>query len=394
MNTNKMNTLEKIERDRALLTEWRRDFHAHPEIGLQEKRTSQLVAERLASFGCEVETKIGITGVVGTLRVGGGNRSIGLRADMDALPILEANTFDHKSSVPGMMHACGHDGHTTMLLGAAKYLAETKNFNGTVHFIFQPAEEGLGGATAMLKDGLLQKFPCESLFALHNYPGLEVGAISLRDGPMMASGAFFDITVQGKGCHGAFPERGIDPIVISSNIVGALQTVVSRNMRPIDAGVVSVTQFHGGTAYNVIPERVLLSGTARAFSRKNMEVIENRIRSIVSGVATGHGASAEVDFRLIFAPTINDKDEAEFFSDVASALVGPDNISRQDLLMGSEDFSFMLEQCPGVFAFLGNGMSGGELHSDTYEFNDEILPIGASLFARIVEQKLQRAGAQ
>ena len=389
-----MKTVEKIDGERTLLTEWRRDFHAHPEIGMEEKRTSQLVAERLASFGCEVETNIGKTGVVGTLRVGGGNRSIGLRADMDALPINEANTFGHKSTVPGVMHACGHDGHTAMLLGAAKYLAETKNFNGTVHFIFQPAEEGLGGASAMLKDGLFEKFPCESIFALHNYPGLAVGAVSLREGPMMASGAFFDITVEGKGCHGAFPERGIDPIVVSSNIVGALQTVVSRNMRPIDAGVVSVTQIHGGAAYNVIPQRVVLSGTARAFSRNNMEVIESRIRSLVNGVAVGHGASAEIDFRLIFAPTINDADETAFFSEVASGMLGADNIGRQDLLMGSEDFSFMLEQCPGVFALLGNGMSGGELHSDTYEFNDEILPIGASLFARIVEEKLQRAGMQ
>ena len=283
-------------------TAWRRDFHAHPELGFEEVRTSALVAERLASWGIEVHRGVGRTGVVGVLRNGNGQGRIGLRADMDALPMPEANTFAHRSTIEGKMHGCGHDGHTTILLAAARYLAETKNFDGTVHFIFQPAEEGRGGAQAMLADGLFERFPCDAVFGLHNRPGLPVGQFAIRPGPVMAGAVFFDIVVQGRGGHGARPEAAVDPVIAGAQIVSALQTIVSRNVGALDSAVISVTGFTAGEAYNVIPETATISGTARFFTREVGEQIEESMRRVAEGVAAGFGATASLSWRLIFAP--------------------------------------------------------------------------------------------
>lgn len=375
------------------MTAWRRDIHAHPELGFEERRTSDLVAVKLEEFGIEVTRDIGKTGLVGRLRVGNSPRAIGLRADMDCLPILEANGFGHRSTDDGKMHACGHDGHTTMLLGAAKYLAQTRNFDGTVHFIFQPAEEGLGGAPAMLADGLFERFPCDVIFGMHNRPGLAVGKFQIRPGAMMAGGAYFDITVTGVGAHGARPEAGIDPVVVGSHIAAAVQTIVSRNVRPIDTAVVSVTKFHAGLAYNVIPDKAVLGGTVRCFSDTTMSLIEERMRRIAENVAAGFGATAELDFRVLFAPLVNHADETQFIADCAAELVGADNVNRaSNLVMASEDFSFMLQAVPGAYIQIGNGDGEGacEVHNPGYDFNDGALPFGASLFARLVERRLDR----
>jgi len=377
------------------MTAWRRDIHAHPELGFEERRTSDLVAVKLEEFGIEVTRDIGKTGLVGRLRVGNSPRAIGLRADMDCLPILEANGFGHRSTDDGKMHACGHDGHTTMLLGAAKYLAQTRNFDGTVHFIFQPAEEGLGGAPAMLADGLFERFPCDVIFGMHNRPGLAVGKFQIRPGAMMAGGAYFDITVTGVGAHGARPEAGIDPVVVGSHIAAAVQTIVSRNVRPIDTAVVSVTKFRAGLAYNVIPDKAVLGGTVRCFSDTTMSLIEERMRRIAENVAAGFGATAELDFRVLFAPLVNHADETQFIADCAAELVGADNVNRaSNLVMASEDFSFMLQAVPGAYIQIGNGDGEGacEVHNPGYDFNDGALPFGASLFARLVERRLDRLG--
>jgi hippurate hydrolase len=312
---------------------------------------------------------------------------------MDCLPILEANSFAHRSTHEGRMHACGHDGHTAMLLGAASYLAKTRNFDGTVHFIFQPAEEGLGGAAAMVKDGLFDEFPCEVIFGMHNRPGLAVGKFQIRPGAMMAGGAFFDIAITGRGAHGARPEAGIDPIVVASHITTALQSIVARNVRPVDTAVISVTKFHAGDAYNVIPEKALLGGTARCFSNTTMDLIEERMRRIAESVAAGLGASASLDFRRLFPALVNHADETRFIADAAAEVVGEDNVNRQaGLVMASEDFSFMLERCPGAYIQIGNGDGSGgcEVHNPGYDFNDLALPFGASLFVRLAERKLAR----
>jgi hippurate hydrolase len=312
---------------------------------------------------------------------------------MDCLPILEANAFDHRSTHPGKMHACGHDGHTTMLLGAARYLAQTRNFDGTVHFIFQPAEEGLGGAAAMIADGLFERFPCDVLFGMHNRPGLAVGKFQIRPGPMMASGAYFDISVTGVGAHGARPEAGIDPVVAAAQIAGALQTIVSRNVRPLETAVVSITKIHGGQAYNVIPDKVVLGGTVRCFSDATMRLIEERMRGIAASVAAGFGATAEVDFRVLFPVLVNHPDETQFIADTAAELVGSDNVSRAaNPTMASEDFAYMPQAIPGAYIQIGNGdaESACEVHNPGYDFNDGALPFGASLFARLVERRLDR----
>jgi hippurate hydrolase len=384
---------DRIAQMHAELTGWRRDIHAHPELGFEETRTSDLVAAKLAAFGCEVHRGLGKTGVVGTLRAGAGARSVGLRADMDALPIEEANTCDYRSRHPGKMHACGHDGHTTMLLGAARYLAETRNFDGTVHFIFQPAEEGLGGAKAMVEDGLFEKFPCDAIFGMHNRPSLALGHFAVRAGAMMAAGAFFDIRVTGKGAHGARPETSIDSVLVAAHIAIALQTIVSRNAPPVETAVLSVTKIHGGDAYNVIPQTTQLAGTVRAFSRELMTLIETSMRRIAKGVAEAFGATAEVDFRFLFAPTVNDAGEAEFAAGICTELVGAQNVDRNPpLVMASEDFSFMLEQVPGCYINIGNGAGEGgcEVHNPGYDFNDAALPLGASFFARLVEARLAK----
>jgi len=375
------------------LTAWRRDIHAHPELGFEEERTSALVAAKLRQFGCEVTTGIGKTGVVGTIRVGNNPRSIGLRADMDALPMDEANSFAHRSQHAGRMHACGHDGHTTTLLGAAKYLAATRNFDGTVHFIFQPAEEGRGGALAMLEDGLFAKFPCDVVFGLHNRPRLEAGKFMIRSGPMMAGGGLFDIHITGKGAHGARPESGIDPVVIGGQIIGALQTVISRTIAPLDSGVISITQMHAGDAYNVIPQTAVLRGTIRAFRKEVMATIKERIERIARGFAETLGGSATADVRIVFPPLVNNPDEARWIGDVAAGIVGESNVNRDGaFVMASEDFSYMLEKVPGAFILIGNGGGDGgcEVHNPGYDFNDSILPLGATLWARAVEARLPK----
>ena len=371
---------------------WRRDIHAHPELGFEEKRTSELVASSLERWGIEVHRGIGRTGVVGVLRSGTSNRSVGLRADMDALPIQEANTFAHRSRHEGRMHACGHDGHTAMLLGAAKALAATRRFDGTVNFIFQPAEEGIGGAKAMVDDGLFRRFPCEAIFGMHNRPGMPLGRFAVRAGAMMAGGAFFDIDVTGRGAHGARPESGIDSVLVAAHIATALQSIVSRNVRPVETAVVSVTQIHAGDAYNVIPQTARLSGTVRAFSNEVMEMIGRNMARIADGIAAGFGAAANTDFRTIFPPLVNNPAEAEFAAAVCSELVGADKVRRDPpLIMASEDFSYMLAEVPGCYINIGNGDGEGacEVHNPSYDFNDAALGYGAAFFVRLVEKRLR-----
>ena len=388
-----MYLLESIAVAQDELTRWRRDIHAHPELGFEESRTAAIVAEKLRQFGCEVHTGIGRTGVVGVLRAGNGARTIGLRADMDALPIHEANAFEHRSTQPGKMHACGHDGHTTMLLAAARYLAGTRRFDGTVHFIFQPAEEGQGGAQAMIADGLFERFPCDRVFGMHNRPGLPLGKFAVRSGPMMAGGAFFDIDITGKGAHGARPETGVDSVLVASHLTTALQAIVARNVSPVQTAVVSVTMIHAGDAYNVIPQSARLSGTVRAFSREVMATVEQSMRRIAEGVTQAFGARCTVDFRVIYSPTVNNGEAADFAAKICAEVVGTGNVDRNPpLIMASEDFSFMLEKVPGCYFNIGNGAGEGscEVHNPGYDFNDEALPIGATVFARIVETWLGR----
>lgn len=375
------------------LTAIRRDIHAHPELGFEEHRTADIVAEKLTSWGIEVTRGIGKTGVVGTLRVGNDPRSIGLRADMDALPILEANTFAHRSQHNGKMHACGHDGHTAMLLGAAHYLSQSRNFEGCVHFIFQPAEEGIGGARAMIEDGLFTQFPCDSVFGMHNRPGMEIGKFAIRPGPMMAGGAMFDIHITGVGAHGARPESGVDPVVIASQIVMAAQTIVSRNIRPRDTAVLSITQIHAGDAYNVIPQTAQIMGTARAFSMEVLAMIEDNLRRLAENIAAGFGATAELDFRLEFMPTVNNDAETQFAIECAAELVGAERVNGDiPMIMASEDFSYMLNERPGAYIMVGNGAGEGgcEVHNPAYDFNDQAIPYGAAFFATAVEKKLAR----
>jgi hippurate hydrolase len=383
--------LDHIEKFHDELTVLRRDIHAHPELGFEEHRTSDLVASLLEAYGCEVHRGIGGTGVVGTLRAGNAPHAVGLRADMDALPIREANDVPYKSTRDGVMHACGHDGHTTMLLGAARYLAKTRNFSGTVHFIFQPAEEGLGGAEAMLKDDLFGRFPCDTVFGMHNQPGMPVGHFAIRPGTMMAAGAFFDIHIKGRGAHGARPQISIDPVLVASHITTALQAIVARNVDPLDSAVLSVTAVLAGDAYNVIPQTADMRGTARTFKNATMTLIEENLKRTATNVAAAFGATAEVSFRRPFAPLVNDPAEAMLFADVAADIVGEANVNRhRDLIMASEDFSVMLEARPGAYINLGNGDKVGScpVHNPNYDFNDKILPLGAAALAGIVEKKL------
>lgn len=388
-----MAIIEEIERFAPELTAVRRDIHAHPELGFEEQRTAALIASRLEGFGCDVHRGIAKTGVVGRLKLGNSGRSVGLRAELDALPILEANGFAHRSRHEGRMHACGHDGHATMLLGAARYLATTRNFDGTVNFIFQPAEEDRGGAAAMIEDDLFERFPCDAVFGMHNMPGLPVGKLSTRPGPMMAGCAFFDIAIDGVGGHGAMPESAVDPVVVASQITMAAQTIVSRNIAPFEPAVVSVTQIHAGDADNVIPSRAVMRGTARAFTPETMERIGTLLERVAAATAAGFGAIATTRYRMTFSPLINHAAEAAFLADIAASIVGEDNIARNGRqLMASEDFAAMLNARPGAFMFIGNGDGEGscEVHNPNYDFNDAILPLGASLWVRLVETRLAR----
>jgi amidohydrolase len=377
------------------LTAWRRELHAHPETAFEEKHTSDFVAKRLQEFGIAVDRGLARTGVVGTLKgARPGTRAIALRADMDALHVHEKNGVDYASQTPGMMHACGHDGHTTMLLGAARYLAETRNFAGTVHFIFQPAEENEGGGRVMVQDGLFEKFPVEAVFGMHNWPGMPVGKFALRSGPMMAAFDIFEITVQGKGSHAALPHLGIDPVVAAAQIATGLQTITSRNMHPLDSAVVSVTQIHGGDTWNVIPDEVVLRGTTRSFKPAVQDAIEAAIRRIAEGVASAMGARVAVRYERRYPPTVNSAAEAAVAAAIASEVVGEANVDRElTPTMGSEDFAFMLQVKPGAYLFIGNGTGDKAvgLHNPHYDFNDEILPIGASYWAKLVERVLAKA---
>ncbi len=376
------------------MTEWRRDFHAHPEIAFQEVRTSQKVAERLADWGIEVHRGLGRTGVVGVLRGrGDSGRSIGLRADMDALPMTEENEVPWKSTKPGVFHGCGHDGHTTMLLGAAKYLSETRNFDGTVHFIFQPAEEGAGGGREMVKDGLFERFDCNEVYALHNWPMLPAGKVGVKPGPMMAATDTFDIKIKATGGHAAMPHNCVDPAVIAAQIVLALQSLVSRNTDPLDNAVVSVTQVHVGSAYNVIAEEAFLCGTVRTFNPAVSTMIEQGMARIVENTARAFGAEGTVSYLNGYPATVNHERQTEIAAAAAADVVGDDGIVRDIApVMGGEDFSYMLLERPGAYVWVGQGggPSACNVHNPRYDFNDQILPIGASFLARLVERQLAR----
>ena len=388
-----MNIEPKIAASSAELTKIRRDIHAHPELGFEERRTADIVAGKLTEWGLEVHRGLGRTGVVGTLRRGNSHRAIGLRADMDCLPMQELNSFAHASTHSGKMHGCGHDGHTTMLLGAARYLAETRNFEGAVHFIFQPAEEGGGGGRVMIEDGLFEKFPCDAVFALHNRPGIPVGRMAARPGPLLASSDRFDIRIRGRGTHAAHPHTGVDPFVIAAQITLALQTIVSRNKDPIDTAVVSIGFMRGGSAYNVIPDEAVIGGTARAFRPAVRDLIERRIGEIARGTAATLGGNAEIAYARNYPPTVNHPDETAFAAAVAAEICGEDGVVRDyPPSMGSEDFSFLLERRPGAMLWLGNGpgAEGCFLHNAKYDFNDSAIPIGVSFFARLAERFLAR----
>jgi amidohydrolase len=386
-----MPVFDRIAAAHAEMTEWRRDIHAHPELGFEERRTSDLVAAKLAEWGIEVHRGIGGTGVVGVLRAGNGHGRIGLRADMDALPITEATDLPYASTHGGVMHACGHDGHTTMLLGAARYLAETRNFSGTVHFIFQPGEEGIGGALAMLKDGLFERFPCDAIYGMHNTPGMPVGKFGITPGTAMTGGAFFDIEITGKGAHGARPDVSVDPVLVACHIGAALQSIVSRNVPPREHAALSVTRIAAGEAYNVIPASAVMAGTARTMKRETMNLIEQGMTRVAANVAAAFGAAASVDFRLIFAPLVNAPEPTRDIADAAAELVGDAEVDRDKApAAASEDFSFMLEQVPGAYINLGNGEQSAPVHNPAYNFNDAAIPYGSGLFARLVERKLAR----
>jgi hippurate hydrolase len=388
-----MAIINRIADFHADMTAWRRQLHAHPETAFEEHETASFVAARLAELGLPTDRGLAKTGVVATIA---GNRpgpAIALRADMDALHIHERNGFAHASTEPGKMHACGHDGHTAMLLGAARYLAETRNFAGTVHVVFQPAEENEGGGRAMVEEGLFRRFPVDAVYGMHNWPGLPVGEFAVRPGAMLAACDLFEIVVEGTGAHAALPHLGIDPIICAAQIATALQTVTSRNTHPLESAVLSITQFHGGDTWNVIPDRVVLRGTARSFKPELSGRIEAALRRIATGTAAAMGARVEITYDRRYPATVNSAAETEVAIAAASAVVGPSHVDRNvQPTMGSEDFAFMLNEKPGCYIFIGNGVGerSAGLHNPHYDFNDEILPIGASYWARLVEQVLGR----
>ena len=391
-----MPIVNRIAEYQAEMTEWRRDLHAHPELSMQEFRTSALVQAKLREFGVdEVVTGMAGTGVVGVIRAGTSDRAIGLRADMDALPIQEETGLDYASQTQNVMHACGHDGHTTMLLGAAKYLAETRNFDGIVYLIFQPAEEFEAGADKMVKDGLFEKCPMDMVFGVHNWPQSPAGTFLWRNGDVMAAVAWIDITITGKGSHGAFPHQGVDPIVVAASIVTALQTIVSRNMEPIQGGVVSIGHISGGDAYNILPERVVMKGTARWFRPEVGRVIEDGVRRLAVGIAESFGAKAEVTFTRHAPATINDTDATTLAVSAATLVAGEARVTHMPApTMGGEDFAYMLEAKQGAYLMLGSGRGPDEplLHHPRYDFNDAVLPVGASWYSTLAERYLARKG--
>jgi amidohydrolase len=375
----------------ADIAEWRRDLHMHPELQYDVHRTAGSVAEKLKAFGCdEVVTGLGRTGVVGVIRgkKGGSGKTIGLRADMDALPIEEASDLPYKSTVPGKMHACGHDGHTAMLLGAALYLAETRNFSGTAVVIFQPAEEGGGGGKAMVDDGLMDRFGIAEVFGMHNYPGMPVGAFGIRPGPMMAAADALTIDIEGVGAHAARPHLGVDTVLVGAQIINALQSVVSRNVDPLKSAVVSICMFRAGNTDNVIPQTVQLRGTARSLAPEVRDLLEKRLPVVVESTAAAYGAKAKLTYKRGYPVLVNHEKQTEFAASVAGQIAGQDKVDTGlPPMMGAEDFSFMLNARPGAFIWIGNGASAG-LHHPSYNFNDEAIPFGTSYWVKLVETAL------
>ncbi len=390
-----MTLIKDIENFHDEMTIWRRDIHQHPELAFEETRTSDLVAEKLKEFGIETHRGMAKTGVVGTIKNGEGP-SIGLRADLDALPLDEKNTFEYASASHGKMHACGHDGHTTMLLGAAKYLAKSKNFQGTVHFIFQPAEEGGGGGDIMVKEGLFEKFHVDSVYGMHNWVGLEAGHFGVGVGPIMAAADTFDLIINGKGGHAAMPHQCIDPIIVASQVLTALQSISSRNTHPVDSLVISVTQIHAGDAYNIIPDTVKMHGTVRTFLPETRDEIPSKMLKVSEGVCNAMGASCELNYIHGYPATVNSITETDISAKAAIDLVGEDKVVRNPTpSMASEDFSYMLQARPGCYVWLGIGTVEDKnrfsLHSSNYDFNDHVLPIGAAYWATLVENELQNS---
>jgi hippurate hydrolase len=374
----------------------RRDIHAHPELRFEEHRTSDLVAKLLESWGYVVTRGLGGTGLVGQMKLGTSSRTLGIRADMDALPITEFNTFGHVSTTPGKMHACGHDGHTTILLAAARYLAETRSFDGTLNLIFQPAEEGGAGAQRMMDDGLFTRFPCDAIYGVHNWPGLPVGKFGVRPGPMMASSNEFELVVRGKGAHAAMPHLGVDSVMVAVQIAQALQILISREKKPIDTAVLSITQINAGEAINVIPQSATMKGTVRTFSVDVLDQIEEGMKRIATSIAEAFNAEIDFEFKRNYPPTVNHPEQAEFAAKVLDSIVGPQNVARdQEPTMGAEDFSFMLLERPGAYLFIGNGdgdhrdhghgMGPCMLHNPSYDFNDELIPLGATFWVKLTE---------
>ena len=390
-----MKIIDSIVTQAASIAAIRRDIHAHPELCFQEVRTADLVAAKLTEWGIPIHRGLGTTGVVGIVKNGTSKRAIGLRADMDALPMQEFNTFSHASQNKGKMHACGHDGHTAMLLAAAQHFAKQRLFDGTVYLIFQPAEEGGGGAREMIKDGLFEQFPMDAVFGMHNWPGTEVGKFAVSPGPVMASSNEFKVVIRGKGAHAALPHNGLDPVPVACQMVQAFQTIITRNKKPIDAGVISVTMIHAGEATNVIPNSCELRGTVRTFSVEVLDMIEARMRQIAEHTCAAFGLSCEFEFFRNYPPTVNSAKEAEFARAVMASIVGPDNVLQQEPTMGAEDFSFMLQAKPGCYNFIANGdgshrdidHGGGPcmLHNPSYDFNDDLIPLGATYWVRLAE---------
>jgi hippurate hydrolase len=393
-----MNLIDSLVAQAPGIAAIRRDLHAHPELCFEEVRTSDVVAAKLTEWGIPIHRGMGTTGVVGIVKNGTSGRAVGLRADMDALPMTELNAFAHASKHHGKMHACGHDGHTAMLLAAAQHLARHRDFDGTVYLIFQPAEEGGGGAREMIKDGLFERFPMDAVFGMHNWPGMKVGQFAVSAGPVMASSNEFRIVVRGKGGHAALPHTSIDPVPIACEIVQAFQTILTRNMKPVDTGLISVSTFHAGETTNVTPNDAELSGTVRTFSVEVLDLIETRMRQIAEGLCAVHGAGCEFEFVRNYPSTINTPAEVDFARRVMAGIVGEDGVLRQEPVMGAEDFSYMLQAKPGAYVFIGNGdgahrdlhHGGGPctLHNASYDFNDDLIPLGATLWVRLAEEFL------
>lgn len=397
-----MKLIEPIVEFQPELQQIRRDIHAHPELCFEEQRTSDVIAQKLTDWGIPVVRGLGGTGVVGIIKNGSGTRAIGLRADMDALPVQEINTFAHASKHAGKMHACGHDGHMAMLLGAARYLSQHRDFDGIVYLIFQPAEEGGGGAKRMMDDGLFDKYPMEAVFGMHNWPGVPTGTFGVTAGPMMASSNEFEVIVRGKGAHAAQPHKGIDPIMAAIQIAQSWQTIISRNKNPIDSAALSITQIHAGSATNVIPDEATLIGTVRTFTTEVLDLIENRMRTVAEHTAAAFDATVDFRFKRNYPPLINHKKETAFAVGVMQSIVGADKVDAQvEPTMGAEDFAFMLQEKPGCYVFIGNGdgehrtsghgLGPCNLHNPSYDFNDDLLPLGATFWVRLAEAYLRNA---